>query len=32
MVVATPPAEAGTYVLKAVVDGDGNITTQWVAE
>lgn len=32
MVVATPPAAAGTYVLKAVVDGDGNITTQWVAE
>lgn len=32
MVVATPPTVAGTYVLKAVVDGDGNITTQWVAE
>ena len=32
MVVATPPSGAGTYVLKAVVDGDGNITTQWVAE
>lgn len=24
--------KGGTYALKAVADGDGNITTQWVTE
>lgn len=32
MVVATPPATAGNYVLKATVAEDGTVTTQWVAE
>ena len=32
MVVATPPATAGNYVLKATVAEDGTVTTQWIAE
>ena len=27
-----PPSAAGTYVLKATVDGGGNVTYSWVAE
>lgn len=32
MVVATPPAAAGNYVLKATVAEDGTLTTQWVLD
>lgn len=32
IVVATPPVDVGTYVLKAIVAEDGTVTTEWVAE